>query len=362
MLASMRRLHPRGPDCRRIAVDADGATLGPDCMLVRRTPAGFRCLDPAAADALQKAALGFGPEPDWLFEQCRRIAEALVKGDVALAQIDGLRIPIGDLDDAALRKLAATARLIKAGFDPNQPRVPAGNPDGGQWTDAGGSQETSEGDVQSGLGGEAGDGSLFPSEGSSGWPADDLPPEIGGGGADRPSIEYTVDLPEERPDTAKERNSIVRRSAEWLREAAALGAAFAPGPRVKAFFIALEATARVVEYLPEIRSYLDAPRSLGELQDAAADRRLGYQIHHIVEGQYGSRSESSNAQRFGTRLEAAENLVSIPKWKHIQISSWYSRGNDAFGGMTPRAYLRGKNWEEQYKIGLRALRIYGVLK
>lgn len=23
--------------------------------------------------------------------------------------------------------------LIKAGFDPNQPRVPAGNPDGGQW-------------------------------------------------------------------------------------------------------------------------------------------------------------------------------------------------------------------------------------
>lgn len=24
---------------------------------------------------------------------------------------------------------------LKAGFDPNQPRVPAGNPDGGQWTD-----------------------------------------------------------------------------------------------------------------------------------------------------------------------------------------------------------------------------------
>src|ERR1700693_4145550 len=31
-------------------------------------------------------------------------------------------------------------------------------------------------------------------------------------------------------------------------------------------FMALEATAWVVEYLPEIRSYLDAPKSLEELQ------------------------------------------------------------------------------------------------
>ena len=35
-------------------------------------------------------------------------------------------------------KLAALDRAVKANFDPNQPRVPAGNPDGGQWTDAGG--------------------------------------------------------------------------------------------------------------------------------------------------------------------------------------------------------------------------------
>jgi hypothetical protein len=30
------------------------------------------------------------------------------------------------------------------GYDPNQPRVPAGNPDGGQWTDAGGSGDLDE--------------------------------------------------------------------------------------------------------------------------------------------------------------------------------------------------------------------------
>ena len=105
---------------------------------------------------------------------------------------------------------------------------------GGQWTDTGGPDEAPATD------GEAHGNSLVPSEGSSGWPTDDLPPAIGGGGDDPPSIEYTVEVPEERPDTAKERNSIVRRSAEWLRQAAALGAAFSPDARVKAFFAVFE--------------------------------------------------------------------------------------------------------------------------
>ena len=36
------------------------------------------------------------------------------------------------------RKLARFALATKAGFKPDQPRVPAGNPDGGQWTGGGG--------------------------------------------------------------------------------------------------------------------------------------------------------------------------------------------------------------------------------
>lgn len=35
-------------------------------------------------------------------------------------------------------KLHAFKRAVKANFNPNQPRVPAGNPDGGQWTSPGG--------------------------------------------------------------------------------------------------------------------------------------------------------------------------------------------------------------------------------
>ena len=35
-------------------------------------------------------------------------------------------------------KLRQLARAVKTNFNPNEPRVPAGNPDGGQWTTGGG--------------------------------------------------------------------------------------------------------------------------------------------------------------------------------------------------------------------------------
>ncbi len=41
-------------------------------------------------------------------------------------------------------KLRDLERAVKANFNPNQPRVPRGNPDGGQWTSTGG-PHTSQG-------------------------------------------------------------------------------------------------------------------------------------------------------------------------------------------------------------------------
>jgi hypothetical protein len=38
----MRRLHPRGRESRGVVVGAEGAMLGADRVLVRRTPGGFR--------------------------------------------------------------------------------------------------------------------------------------------------------------------------------------------------------------------------------------------------------------------------------------------------------------------------------
>jgi hypothetical protein len=138
MFANMQRLYPRGSGNRGIAVDAEGAMLGPDCVLVRRTAQGYRCIAPGEAAALQQFLLGNAREPDWLFGQCRRIAKALDGGEIALSQILGLYIPVTDLDGDRLKQLAAAAPLIRANFNPDEPRIPKGNPDGGQWTTGGG--------------------------------------------------------------------------------------------------------------------------------------------------------------------------------------------------------------------------------
>jgi hypothetical protein len=135
----IRRLDARGPASRGVVVDAEGAMLGPDCILVRRSPVGYRCVRPEEAAAIQKALLGTqGEDPDRLFVLSRGIAKALNEGGLALAQIYGLRIPVAGLDSGQLRELAAVAPTIKANFNSDQPRVPAGGPGGGEWTDDGG--------------------------------------------------------------------------------------------------------------------------------------------------------------------------------------------------------------------------------
>ena len=105
--------------------------LGPDCVLVHRTSRdGYRALDRNNASTLQKYLLGDTGDDDWLLRQCQRIAVALNDGELALAQIYGLRIPIGQLDDSHLRSLTT---YTKAGFNPDEPRVPKGDPRGGEW-------------------------------------------------------------------------------------------------------------------------------------------------------------------------------------------------------------------------------------
>ena len=124
---NMRRLHPRGAANRGIAVDAAGAMLGPDCALVRRMATGYRSLAGDEAAALQGFLFGYAREPDWLFDHCRRIAEAPNNGEVAFAQILGIYTLSDDLDDGQLARLARVGPLIKANF----------NPDGGEWTTEG---------------------------------------------------------------------------------------------------------------------------------------------------------------------------------------------------------------------------------
>jgi hypothetical protein len=457
MLGNMRRLHPRGAANRGVCVDTEGAMLGPDCVLVHRTTGGFRGLARNDAAMLQKCALDADRDEDWLFRQSQRIADALNKGEIALAQIYGLHIPVGELSERQLHRLAL-APFAKDGFDPAEPRVPAGSGrESGQWTNGGGgggsdaSSDDGGGDGENDGGGDGNGGDQGGSTTSGGggaaagprtdsgaggssistdnppikWDIEPLPntssgsappavsgnnqprppegkdeqhpgastpgpvgagsteepappsegtpensrpqsgraPAPGGGEGERPSIDWTIRIPEQEPGRPKQRNPIIRAIATWLgRAIAILGPAFVSDPRVRIAIAAIEAASWVLQYWTEIASYLDSPKTLEELQRAVNQEREGYQVHHIVEAQRRSNNPESNSERFGARLETRENLVRIPYWKHVEISTWYSRPNEDYGFLSPRDYLRGKSWEEQYRVGLSTLRRFGVLR
>jgi hypothetical protein len=126
---------------------------------------------------------------------------------------------------AALRFQLAWARYAaqrKSHHWLTEPRVPAGNPDGGQWTN---------GFALAGM------------------------PRIRG----------------RRPPTGPERTAVAKEAAIWLAE---MG--------LSAFDV-IAKTSWLYDAIPNIVSYLDAPKSLAELQDGVWASKAGYDVHHVVE-------------------------------------------------------------------------------
>lgn len=201
--------------------------------------------------------------------------------------------------------------LQKAGFRSDEPRVPAGNPDGGQWTDEGGPVSSSH-------------------TTSSGRHVRIL----------QVSDDEVPKIPDHPPLRPRDRYAIAR----FVLRRSPLGRA------------ALTAW-RIYELASDAFAYFDEPKTLEELEQAAKEPKTGYDIHHIVEQTPGRRDGYPESW-----INSPENTVRIPRFKHWEINRWYSKGNDEFGGLSPRAYLRGKTWKERYEMGLRALRAAGVLK
>jgi hypothetical protein len=79
-------------------------------------------------------------------------------------------------------------------------------------------------------------------------------------------------------------------------------------------------------------------------------------IRHIVEQAPAAREGHAHED-----IDGPDNLVRIPTLKHWEITGWYMRGNERYGGLSPREYLRGKGWDERRSIGLYALERFGVL-
>ena len=109
---------------------------------------------------------------------------------------------------------------------------------------------------------------------------------------------------------------------------------------------------------PYVKAYFDPPQSLEDLQRAAqSPPELGYDDHHIVEQATAAADGSEDAL-----IAAPENLARISTVKHWHLNRWYETPNRYFSDMTPRQYLKGKSWDERYRVGLDGLRDAGVLQ
>jgi hypothetical protein len=193
-------------------------------------------------------------------------------------------------------------------YNPNQPRVPAGNPDGGRWAGEGGATTSAPKLVR-----------------LAGPLQSNDPPEI----------------PKQRPPTAQERNRIGRGIARWGGPIGTL----------------LQAIPWLQENADRVDAYRDPPKILEELQQGASEPKRGYDVHHIA--------EQTSAEQDGfprSQIDARENLVRVPTYKHWEITGWYQVKNKDYQGLSPRDYLRGKSWEERTQVGLDALVKFKVLR
>jgi hypothetical protein len=138
-LAYMYRLAPRGGG--GLACDRAGVALGAAALArVGADAAGRRRCEVRPRQALgQILTAAYGPQPEAvilrLHRGLRRAATAIEAGDLCLAGIEAVLLRLPDLTPSALAKLAEVAELEKGGTAwQDEPRVPAGQPDGGQWT------------------------------------------------------------------------------------------------------------------------------------------------------------------------------------------------------------------------------------
>nr|DAH95283.1 MAG TPA: hypothetical protein [Caudoviricetes sp.] len=272
---------------------------------------------------------------------------------------------------------ASVYPALERKYSPNQPRVPAGNPDGGQWTSgnsAGSNSETDAaveqtngtarpmGNIDFGdLASEIGNLGLFeiaPRERDNSdyaqlagdVPEGDTP---GIGHNEGPPLE-PPEIPSRKPEYGGEYMRFVRQAAEWVRWVGRYT------PYANAFFGALEQIDETNALVNTIKSANDPPRSLEELQDRVnlADRS-GYHRHHIAE------EKAARTAGFSEDLiQGRNNVVLVPILKHIEISRYYSTKVEQTDGakLSPRDQLKDKDFETRWQFGLVILRRYEVLK
>jgi len=264
------------------------------------------------------ASVLYGP----LVSTLDRAARFLERGQVekARASVAGLHLPPRSPEIERLYRRGALDRpppFAKI-FNPDlHPRWPAGQPDGGQFR---------------------------PADGASVTPVSD---------PDEPQSN--------RPPTFRELNLFGRqRSADLKEKVLSGGLAAAVAIARFAAEIGPVVTDEARTVYSRFVSRFDPPMSLDELIARTNSDHPpswpAYENHHIVE------VGPNNGKIPDSLLQSRQNQVIIPYYLHRDISDFYSTPNERYGGMTPRDFLRGKSYEEQYQFGLMVMHKFGVLK
>jgi hypothetical protein len=253
--------------------------------------------------------------------------------------------------------------LFERKYDPDQPRVPRGHPDGGQWTD--GSDAGNDGD-----GGEG----------------------ISGGGED--------ENPGERPLTDEEYKGILAVRDEIrtvLAETGDFGSLLVQAAHRKGNG-RLDELKKLVKPLRAAIAELISTNQLGrlylllklvevsarELIGLASDAEEWEEI--IADKDFRSFEEPEQFKEFYRHKSDPDrdwhhivekganfpewmkhntvNMVKIPRAKHWEITQFYSTPNKdwPYYGLSPREWLHGRSWEEHFEHGIDILKRFRGLK
>ncbi|MCW2319253.1 hypothetical protein M2322_004822 [Rhodoblastus acidophilus] len=297
-----RRLANSG-DAGGVSCDENGPAIGP-IRLLNKSVSGFA---PRPAEELNHVfafVLGHPVDSYDLVERLQAVTNAMNEGNVARAVFATLFMDLPPLTEEQAQRAALAEKLFKASpDDPKHPGWPKGT--------------------------EGGRGGQF-------RPKTDAE-RFGIGGNNGPPLEG---------ESSPSGKIMTRALAGAIKGAIRGGWAGAVAGAVS------EAA------YPYVKAYFDPPQSLEDLQSAAqSPPELGYDDHHIVE-QATAAADGGEA----ALIAAPDNLARIPTVKHWQLNGWYETSNPSFNEMTPRQYLKGKSWEERFRVGLQGLRDVGVLQ
>ena len=340
MHIEIHRLWPRRPRGGSLPLglscDSEGLLLAGNCRLISAalTPEGqifFRARPAPEINAVLSAGYGTAVDISESHPRIERLAGYMSRGEWSRAALAALHLRLPELpDQAAARRVLEADRLLKLAWNSDlHPRWPAHSEEGG--------------------------GRFRPGDGSSGLllPASD---ETEGKAPKTPSGRDPTKA------ELKELNRYGRQQSATIKPQV-MGGVKTRSQAIGQFLDATGLTEKIGGKLAEIvfrfKTRFDSPQTLEELQARAQGtqvQRLGYENHHIVE-------ETPNDGKIPDEvLQGRDNIVSIPYYLHRDISDFYSRKNPEYDNKTPREWLRGKTFEEQYQVGLKIMRQFGVLK